>query len=394
MKSKKMKILLLVNDYYPYKKGEEAKNKIYLASSAPELARHLSSCYKVIVVSRKFKGTKNISHTNKIIVYRLPFLNLPFFRLVTWSFLVFIFITLLKTKYKLIICWDWSTAIPVIFSKIFTHKPFIVSTRGQSQANSHKNSILFPLYWIAEYLTLSLSNMIVHSSRWVKKSFNDIMKLKVKQIVLHHGIDLKKFNPNVNSDLRRKFMINENATILGFFGRLVKGKGLFILLLAFKDLVKKHKNIRLLIVGDGPEKKKIELFLRKNKIENYVFLIGFIKREYIPQYMSICDIIVLPSKSEGFSSVVIESIAMGKVFIGTRVGGAPEVIKNWENGVLINYSVKDLKKAVTILINNKYLMKKIKIRAVETSYEYDWHKIIKKWIKLIENFYKTSKNKN
>ncbi len=98
--------------------------------------------------------------------------------------------------------------------------------------------------------------------------------------------------------------------------------------------------------------------------------------------MKSCDIIVLSSVAEGFSSVALEALAMGKVFLGTEVGGVPEIIENWKNGVKIKpESVNDLYKALEKLLNDKKLMKRIGKNAYNFIIErgYDWDKYIEKW---------------
>jgi len=113
---------------------------------------------------------------------------------------------------------------------------------------------------------------------------------------------------------------NEKFTILAV-GRLDKIKGFDILI---KECAKLDFTFRLLIVGEGDERKSLETLIVELGLENKVTLCGF--RKDIPQLMRNSEMVVMSSHSEGFSLVMVESIFYANLFISTMVSGAIEIL--------------------------------------------------------------------
>ena len=383
-----MKILLLATYFYPYEEKRRYTKETHLASSPPEIARKFGENHEVTVIARKTESTKKRSIKNNVEVFRVRFVDFVGLRLLSWTLFAFLEILRLnrKKKYDVMLCWDWSTALPAVLTKPFLKIPVICSVRNQSQAYSNRNSFKFIFYYVLEYFTFSHSDFIVYSSFWVKKTVDKVMKIKTPFTVLHHGIDLKKFNPKVKSDIAKK--LNLRKFVVGFFGRLIREKGVYILIKSFAKLKEYSKDSSLLMVGDGPESKKLKSCVKKLGIEKYTYFTGFVHRNQIPEYMQACDVIVLPSKAEGFSSIVLEAMAMRKVFIGTNVGGVPEIIENWRNGIKIKTdSIEDLYNVLKKILKNKKLRTKIGNNAYEFIIKkgYDWDHYIEKWEKVLES---------
>jgi glycosyltransferase involved in cell wall biosynthesis len=370
-----MKITLLNNYYMPLEEG--GKDLIHLATSQTGLCENLAKKgHRVRVVTRRVKGTKNFIERNNVKIFRTFFINLPFLRLVSWSISssLKLFFLELKEKDNIIICWDWSTVYPALLVKKFFGTPIICSIRGKSEA--YKSWV----HKIFEKFALYNCNEIIFSSKWCKSTFN--YKLK-KGVILHHGINTKKFNPKV------KAILKFHKPTIGFFGRLSKEKRVDTLIRAVKKM-KNLSDFRVLIVGSGPEKENL-IHLAKN-LENIEF-IDSVPYSEVPKYMASCDIIVLPSQSEGFSSIILEAMAMKKVIVATRVGGAPEIIKNWENGVLFKCGdIKELSRILMKLISNKGLREKLATNGyILVKNKYNWNVIIKKWENIISSVIKNER---
>lgn len=384
-----MKILMLFSYFYPYKENTEYSKTTYLASSPVEIARKLSEKHEVDVIARRTEKTEKRSFDKNLRVFRVRFLDFTGVRLISWLLSSLFEIIRLgrKKNYDVVVCWDWSKALPAVLAKPFIKAPILCSVRNQSQAYAKRNSFKFPFYYMLERFTFAHSDFLVYSSLWVKETVDRVMKVKTPSKVLHHGIDLKKFNPKVRSEIAKKLALGD--FVVGFFGRLVREKGVHVLLRSFAEFCKNNsKNSSLLIVGDGEEKENLKSLSKELGIEKRTRFTGFIHRNRIPEYMQACDVIVLPSEAEGFSSVVLEAMAMGKVFIGTEVGGVPEIIENWRNGVRIKKgSVEDLYKVLKKLYEDRKLMKRIGNNAYRFIIEmgYEWVKYIERWEKLLES---------
>jgi len=124
----------------------------------------------------------------------------------------------------------------------------------------------------------------------------------------------------------------QNGYLLGSFGRLSPEKGHHILLEAMARLGADIP-VRLLLVGDGPERKNLETQAEMLGISNRVIFAG--QQDNMRDWYEAIDLFVLPSLSEGLPFVVLEAMALGKPVLASRVGAVPEVIDEGVNGWLL-----------------------------------------------------------
>lgn len=137
-----------------------------------------------------------------------------------------------------------------------------------------------------------------------------------------------------------------------YVGVLYRLKGVHFLLKAFKKIQDKHFDFKLILIGDGPYKKELVDLIEKENIKNVEFL-GKLNAEDVRDQMKICNVLVLPSLSEGLGRVLIEAGALSKPLIGTNIGGIPDIIKDNENGFLFeSANVDDLAEKLDLLISD------------------------------------------
>jgi glycosyltransferase involved in cell wall biosynthesis len=91
----------------------------------------------------------------------------------------------------------------------------------------------------------------------------------------------------------------------------------------------------LVIVGDGPERQRLEQLARDRQLTGRVYFAGQRSKEETFALMAVCDLFVLNSTYEGFPHVVLEAMCAGLPVVATAVGGTPEIVRHGENGVLI-----------------------------------------------------------
>jgi glycosyltransferase involved in cell wall biosynthesis len=146
-------------------------------------------------------------------------------------------------------------------------------------------------------------------------------------------------------------------------GRLVPWKGFDVLIDAIGEL---PEEIKLKIIGSGPERKKLELKIKNLGLENKIDLIGQLPHRELLQCFAGAEIFVLNTAYEGLSHVILEAMACGIPVITTDIGGNPEVIKSGYNGILVEYNNKEqFKKTISELHNNLDLRKLF----IENSYK-------------------------
>lgn len=166
---------------------------------------------------------------------------------------------------------------------------------------------------------------VSHSS--LKSYINNGLCNPKKCVVLYNGIELDKFKKNkeLGAITRSKYSLTEEQILFGYVGRLSKEKDVSNLLQAVKILKDiSRKDFKLIIVGDGPESNGLINFVNLHNLNDKVFFIGE-KNDVIP-YLSMIDILVLPSKTEGLPTVLLEAMAMECMIVSTNCGGVQEIL--------------------------------------------------------------------
>lgn len=132
--------------------------------------------------------------------------------------------------------------------------------------------------------------------------------------IIPTGIEVDRFyKENINmkkvTELKKKFSILKDDFVILFVGRLAEEKNIEFLIEAQKDLNKKYKNIKLFIVGDGPDREKYEKLATKLKIKDNVVFTGKVPWEEIPCYYQFADVFATASLTETQGLTVIEAMA-------------------------------------------------------------------------------------
>jgi len=159
----------------------------------------------------------------------------------------------------------------------------------------------------AEVIIVTSENLI-HSSRMLRK-------FRAKCQVIPHGIDINRFKAtseilDAADNIRRQI----NQPIVLFVGRLVYYKGLEYLIKAMREV-----NAKLIIIGEGPLRRKLSLLAKLRGVSGKIVWLGDIADDTLAAYYQACDVFVLPSceKSESFGLVILEAQACAKCVVST-----------------------------------------------------------------------------
>jgi len=155
-------------------------------------------------------------------------------------------------------------------------------------------------------------------------------------MVIPNGYNPLRFAPANTNYARKKLNLAENARLLVNIGNLEEYKGQKYLIESMKTILAAHQDVMLYIVGQGSLKPELQSLINRYDLQSRVILAGGNKpADEIPLWMNACDVFVLPSISEGNPTVMFEALACGKPFVGTKVGGIPEIITNNKLGILV-----------------------------------------------------------
>lgn len=161
------------------------------------------------------------------------------------------------------------------------------------------------------------------------------------------------------SDKNVSFDDDFNGTKILSVGRLSKEKGQDLLIEAVNSLNKDGYNVKAYFVGDGPSKREYENLIIKFGLEEKCVLLGAKTNPY--PFMKSCDIYMQPSRHEGYCITLAEARCFNAPIVTTNFTGSDEQIIDGETGLIININANDIYLAIKRLLDDKELMKNIKI---------------------------------
>lgn len=192
--------------------------------------------------------------------------------------------------------------------------------------------------------------------------------------VIYNGTDFKPLK--IDKEKARK-IIGIPGTIILSCGRLVPWKGFKMLIKLMPEILKLNQFIRLIIVGDGPEKEKLERIKNNLGLNNKVYLVGKKSQEELKIYLASADLFVLNAAYEGFSHQILEAMASGLPVITTNVGGNPEIIEQGENGFMVSYNDElNLFEAIKTIFEYQDIRDKFIENGIKTSKKFTVKKMI------------------
>ena len=243
------------------------------------------------------------------------------------------------------------------FSKEMIKKSIIILHGNEYQIFSNKYYKFFFELWYKKLLYNSMS--IIAVSQFMKKTFltkTKLYKLDDKIEVITNGVDLLLFYPD-KINLHHLYEIPKNKILLLTVARLVVGKGYLNMIEIFNEILKINNEHHWIIVGDGPDKKKIIDLIEAFNLNQYITLITNAERGHLRYIYSSVDLFwLLSDYEESFGLVYLEANACGIPVIGNDIGGVKESISSNKSGFL----VKNKEECLSVILNRKYKLLSVK----------------------------------
>ncbi len=215
---------------------------------------------------------------------------------------------------------------------------------------AHGSALLLEKLLLKE--KINSAKFIIAISKYNKNFILNIAPENIRKIfVVHCGVNPLLFFPCPKK--------TDTITILSV-GRLVPEKGHSFLIEACNVLKENGFQFHCIIIGEGPDRQKLERLIYKYKLDNFIELKGPVFHEKIKDYYNLADIFVLSSVTEGIPVVLMESMSKEIPVIASRITGIPELIEHGKNGILIPpKDIKQLADAISLLIKNDDLRREI-----------------------------------
>lgn len=319
-----MNILFVSEDFYPLLLGGGHLVIWKLANGLVDRGHNVS------VVTRRIENTTEHEVVNGIEIYR-PFasgdalINRAWFSVRLYSYLK----TFLKSKsIDIIYNHAYAVTMPATLAASKYHIPVVTSVRALAGKASFKfrNSFSATFYYLMEKFIIRFGRHAVlqfpsmHSKKMAESD------IKTESLVIYDPInigEIKHAISNTNVEGTRKLLgIREEELFLLFVGSLMPVKNAVGLVTTLSKL---NREFKLIVVGEGPQKRRIEKLATTIGLDNNVTLLGQKPHNETLSIIASCDILILPSHSEQFPNVVVEALALGRPVIATRVGGVPEI---------------------------------------------------------------------
>jgi sugar transferase (PEP-CTERM/EpsH1 system associated) len=184
-------------------------------------------------------------------------------------------------------------------------------------------------------LLYGLSDRTAVVSRDTGESLSSKVRIDpAKTVVVYNGIDVGRYTGVDRLRARSALGLDAEATVFGTVSRLDRVKDHPTMLRAFTKTTHNRDEGIMLIVGDGPERERIERLVSELGIGERVLMPGF--SHDVPSMLACMDMYLQPSTEEGLSLTILEAAAAGLPVVSTKVGGTPEIITDGESGVLID----------------------------------------------------------
>ncbi len=198
----------------------------------------------------------------------------------------------------------------------------------------------------------------------VSKSVKDAF---VKRFGITDNLEVK-YNVTDDEEIKRKARIDvpqSKELRLVFVGRLEKQKGVDRLIKIHKRLIDEGYKYSLIMVGDGGERESVEKYVDENGLGHCTEIVGFTDNPY--RYMQSADVLVFPSRAEGYSTVAVEAVILGKPVVTTDCAGMREIFGNSEYGMVVKNEDEAIYEGIKKLFTDKELREEYADRAEQRS---------------------------
>ncbi|MFV2173546.1 glycosyltransferase family 4 protein [Actinomadura sp. LOL_016] len=163
---------------------------------------------------------------------------------------------------------------------------------------------------------------------------------------------------------------------IGYVGRLAERKGVDVLLRAFARL-RDTTDAHLVVVGDGPERAKLQRLASRLHVDDRTHFLGFVPHDYVPRVLRELNVLALPSRREGPGSVLLEAMHSRVPIVASRTGGVPELVEHRRSGLLVSPgNPGELAAALRELLESRALARAVTVAARRRVNDRTWDRLV------------------
>lgn len=389
-----MKILMLSWEYPPQSVGGLARHVKDLSLALGELGSEVHILTRGAEEATFYEKKQGV-HVHR--VYSLPLQTPDFMHWV--SQLNFALVekgieVVMDNEFDIIHGHDWLVAYAARVLKHSYKLPLVATIHATEAGRNHGlhsplQNFIHSIEWFLGYESWKVIVCSKHMEGEVKGLFglpqDKIVKIP-NGVYVKQFSKLDNFNHNRNIDLLAS-LIRENEKVLFFVGRLVREKGVHILIDSIPLLLQEFPEIKLIVAGTGPMEGQLKHQVKRLGLEHKVHFTGYIDDTLLKQLYKRANIAVFPSLYEPFGIVALEAMASATPVIVSDTGGLSEIVNHGKNGLkFITGSANSLADQIkTILRDEKFAQRLAAVASENVINEYDWSSIAKKTHAVYEN---------
>ena len=274
----------------------------------------------------------------------------------------------------------------ITFAKLFFPRTKLILTidtfPGESFSSGKVFDSLFKIYHaVFGWFVFGIPNTITLYGKslipYAKKLGIQLKKTKVAPT----GINTGKFD-GPYKDIRKEFNIKKDEIVLLFVGLLLPRKGIDIIIKTISRL--RNKRVKMILVGDGPDKKRYENMAKRYQLQDKIIFTGF--RKDVKNFYRSSDIFFFPSRGEGLAGVIMEAMTCGLPVVTSNIPCTPDLVKNQENGFLCaSESAKDYAFLLNNLIEDNKTRTRFGAQSKKSIKSFNWEKSIQNFERLYCN---------
>ncbi len=187
-----------------------------------------------------------------------------------------------------------------------------------------------PSYYAITRFSIERSDGVSAVSDWLRRKTYESFPITKEIEVIHNFVDSERYRPVATCRTRADFA-EENELVLLHASNFRPVKNLDAVVRVFTALRRRYP-VKLLLVGDGPERPRTEKMLEEAGVRDAAYLLG--AQEVVEEIYPCADVLLLPSLHESFGLVALEAMSSGTVVVATNRGGTSEVVRHGESGFL------------------------------------------------------------
>ena len=263
--------------------------------------------------------------------------------------------------------------------------PFVLSPRAEFELEGPLKILTDVWNSTVEKITYHLADKVVVQNDYMENYTRKRFGVKDEMGKIINGIDINIPKGGKVAE-RKRWGFKPDEKIILFVEVLDVHKGTDILINAFAKVRKNIKGARLVIAGDGCDRKRLEEEVNKLGIKDEVLFLGMVHHDFIGSLMVTSDIVCVPSFRESCPRSALEAMACGRPVIASNVGGIPEIIRDGKTGLLVEpRNVDELSRAIKKIILNKKLQDKMGDAAREWSKRFSWDLVSESYLKIYKD---------